>query len=139
MREGKAAPYYTNSTWLPVYYTDDLWELLRHQDPLQTRYTGGTVVHIWLGERVTAEGVMALVRKVFENFRLPYISITPTFSICPVHGYIAGEHLKCPVCGMKTEVYSRVVGYLRPIDQYNPGKQAEFKQRKMFDKAFVNS
>ncbi|MCD6403009.1 MAG: ribonucleoside triphosphate reductase [Candidatus Aenigmarchaeota archaeon] len=139
VREGKAAPYYTNSTWLPVYYTDDLWELLRHQDPLQTRYTGGTVVHIWLGERVTAEGVMALVRKVFENFRLPYISITPTFSICPVHGYIAGEHLKCPVCGMKTEVYSRVVGYLRPIDQYNPGKQAEFKQRKMFDKAFVNS
>ena len=138
VREGKAAPYYTNSTWLPVYYTDDLWELLRHQDPLQTRYTGGTVVHIWLGERATAEGVMALVRKVFENFRLPYISITPTFSVCPVHGYIAGEHPKCPVCEKKTEIYSRVVGYLRPIDQYNPGKQAEFKQRKMFDKAFVS-
>ncbi|OYT42433.1 MAG: ribonucleoside triphosphate reductase [Candidatus Aenigmarchaeota archaeon ex4484_224] len=139
VKEKKAAPYYTNSTWLPVYYTDDLWELLRHQDPLQTRYTGGTVVHIWLGERVTAEGVMALVRKVFENFRLPYISITPTFSVCPVHGYIAGEYPKCPICGKRTEVYSRVVGYLRPVDQYNPGKQAEFKQRKMFDKAFVSS
>lgn len=139
VREGKAAPYYTNSTWLPVYYTDDLWELLRHQEPLQTRYTGGTVVHIWLGERATAEGIMALVKKVFENFRLPYISITPTFSVCPVHGYVAGEHPKCPLCGKKTEVYSRVVGYLRPVDQYNPGKQAEFKQRKMFDKAFVSS
>ena len=138
VKEKKAAPYYTNSTWLPVYYTDDLWELLRHQDPLQTRYTGGTVVHIWLGERPTAEGVMALVRKIFENFRLPYISITPTFSICPVHGYIAGEHPKCPVCGKKTEIYSRVVGYLRPVDQYNPGKQAEFRQRKMFDKAFMS-
>ncbi len=138
VRERKAAPYYTNSTWLPVYYTDDLWELLRHQEPLQTRYTGGTVVHIWLGERVTAEGVMALVRKIFENFRLPYISITPTFSICPAHGYIAGECQKCPVCGKKTEVYSRVVGYLRPIDQWNPGKQAEFKQRRMFDRVFTS-
>ena len=138
VKEGKAAPYYTNSTWLPVYYTDDLWELLRHQEPLQTRYTGGTVVHIWLGERAIAEGVMALVRKIFENFRLPYISITPTFSVCPVHGYVAGEHPKCPVCGKRTEVYSRIVGYLRPVDQYNPGKQAEFKQRKTFDKAFVS-
>ncbi len=136
VRERNAAPYYTNSTWLPVYFTDDLWELLRHQDPLQVRYTGGTVVHIWLGERVRADGVMALVRKVFENFRLPYISITPTFSVCPVHGYIPGEHWKCPICGGKTEVYSRVVGYLRPVDQYNPGKQEEFKQRKMFDRAF---
>jgi len=138
VKEGKAAPYYTNSTWLPVYYTDDLWELLRHQDPLQTRYTGGTVVHVWLGERATAEGVMALVRKVFENFKLPYISVTPTFSVCPAHGYIAGEHAKCPNCGRKTEVYSRVVGYLRPVDQYNPGKQAEFKQRRLFDKALVS-
>ena len=138
VKGGKAAPYYTNSTWLPVYYTDDLWELLRHQDPLQTRYTGGTVVHIWLGEKVIAEGVMSLVRKIFKNFKLPYISITPTFSVCPVHGYIAGEHPKCPACGKKTEIYSRIVGYLRPVDQYNPGKQAEFKQRKMFDKAFVS-
>ena len=138
VKEKKAAPYYTNSTWLPVYYTDDIWELLRHQEPLQTRYTGGTVVHIWLGERATADGIMALVRKVFENFRLPYISITPTFSICSEHGYISGEHPKCPVCGKKVEVYSRIVGYLRPVDQYNPGKQAEFRQRKMFDKAFVS-
>ena len=138
VKKGKAAPYYTNSTWLPVYYTDDLWELLRHQEPLQIRYTGGTVVHIWLGERATAEGVIALVRKIFENFTLPYLSITPTFSVCPAHGYVAGEHPKCPICGKRTEVYSRVVGYLRPVDQWNPGKQAEFKQRKTFDKVFVS-
>ena len=134
VKEKGSAPYYTNSTWLPVYFTDDLWELLRHQEPLQTKYTGGTVVHIWLGERASAEGIMALVRKIFENFRLPYVSITPTFSICPIHGYEPGEHYKCSICGAETEVYSRVVGYLRPIDQYNPGKQSEFRQRKTFDR-----
>jgi len=136
VKERNVAPYYTNSTWLPVYFTNDLWELLRLQDPLQTKYTGGTVVHIWLGERVITDGVTTLVRKIFENFRLPYISITPTFSICPIHSYISGEHEKCPICGKKMEVYSRVVGYLRPVDQYNPGKQEEFKQRKMFDSVF---
>jgi len=130
----KAEPYYTNSTWLPVYYTDDLWEVLRHQEPLQIRYTGGTVVHIWLGERIQADDVSILVRRIFENFRIPYITITPTFSICEIHGYISGEHWKCPICGRDTEVYSRVVGYLRPVDQWNEGKQEEFKQRKTFDK-----
>ncbi|RLF50120.1 MAG: ribonucleoside triphosphate reductase [Thermoplasmata archaeon] len=133
IKEKGSAPYYTNSTWLPVYFTDDLWELLRHQEPLQTKYTGGTVVHIWLGERASAEGIMALVRKIFENFRLPYISVTPTFSVCPIHGYEPGEHQRCSICGAETEVYSRVVGYLRPVDQYNPGKQSEFRQRKTFD------
>ncbi|MEM5853156.1 MAG: ribonucleoside triphosphate reductase [Candidatus Aenigmatarchaeota archaeon] len=132
----KAEPYYTNSTWLPVYYTDDLWELLKHQDALQAKYTGGTVVHIWLGERVSPENVGLLVKKIFENFRLPYITITPTFSVCQTHGYVSGEHWKCPVCNSETEVYSRVVGYLRPVDQWNEGKQEEFKQRKTFDKVF---
>jgi ribonucleoside-triphosphate reductase len=131
-----AEPYYTNSTQLPVYFTDDLWELLRHQDPLQVKYTGGTVVHIWLGEsNPPVESVIALVKKICENFRLPYFTLTPTFSICPSHGYLKGEVPICPVCGSQTEVYSRVVGYLRPVDQWNPGKQEEFKQRKKFDKA----
>ena len=131
-----AAPYYTNSTHLPVYYTDDLWEYLRLQDPLQIRYTGGTVVHVWLGEsNPPVESVSVLVRKVCENFKLPYFTLTPTFSICPEDGYLSGEQLTCPKCGRSTEVYSRVVGYLRPVDQWNAGKQEEFKQRKVFDKA----
>ncbi|MCX8183125.1 MAG: ribonucleoside triphosphate reductase [Crenarchaeota archaeon] len=132
-----AAPYYTNSTHLPVYYTDDLLDYLRLQDPLQTRYTGGTVAHIWLGEsNPPVESVAALVRKICENFKLPYFTLTPTFSICPEDGYLAGEQHTCPKCGRTAEVYSRVVGYLRPIDQWNVGKQEEFKQRKTFDKAF---
>lgn len=134
VKERNAAPYYTNSTWLPVGFTDDLWEALRLEDPLQVKYTGGTVFHIWLGEsNIPVESAIALVRKIFENFRLPYITLTPTFSICPSHGYLKGEVPTCPVCGEKTEVYSRVVGYLRPVDQWNPGKQEEFKQRKTFD------
>ncbi|MGQ9478779.1 MAG: ribonucleoside triphosphate reductase [Thermoproteota archaeon] len=131
-----AAPYYTNSTHLPVYYTDDLWEYLRLQDPLQTMYTGGTVVHIWLGEsNPPVESVMSLVRKICEKFKLPYFTITPTFSICPDDGYLAGEQHTCPKCGKSAEVYSRVVGYLRPVEQWNAGKQEEFKQRKNFDSA----
>ena len=134
VKERNAAPYYTNSTWLPVGFTDDLWEALRLEDPLQVKYTGGTVFHIWLGEsNIPVESAIALVRKIFENFRLPYITLTPTFSICLSHGYLKGEVPTCPVCGEKTEVYSRVVGYLRPVDQWNPGKQEEFKQRKTFD------
>ncbi|MEM4229394.1 MAG: anaerobic ribonucleoside-triphosphate reductase [Thermoproteota archaeon] len=133
-----AAPYYTNSTHLPVYYTDDLWEYLRLQDPLQTRYTGGTVVHVWLGEsNPPVESVAALVRKICENFKLPYFTLTPTFSICPEDGYLAGEQHTCPKCGRTAEVYSRVVGYLRPVEQWNQGKQEEFKQRKVFDKAIA--
>jgi len=142
--EQKADPYYTNSTLLPVNYTDDIFEVLDLQDELQTKYTGGTVLHIYLGERAPSWKVIrTLVNKITSNYHLPYFTITPTFSICPVHGYIAGEHKYCPKCqeelNRKTEceVYSRVVGYLRPVNQWNNGKQAEFRDRKTFDKALV--
>jgi len=131
----KKVPYYTNSTQLPVNYTDDIFEALKLQDEIQCKYTGGTVFHIFLGERMqSGEGVKKLVRKIFENFKLPYITITPTFSICPVHGYIPGEQFFCPRCTIKQpcEVYSRIVGYYRPVQQWNLGKQQEFKQRKEF-------
>lgn len=137
VRKG-AEPYYTNSTQLPVYYTDDLWEALRLQEPLQVKYTGGTVFHIWLGEaNVPVESVISLVRKVCEKFRIPYFTLTPTFSICPSHGYLPSKFNKCPRCGAECEIYSRVVGYLRPVDQWNPGKQEEFRQRRMFDGALA--
>jgi len=127
---GEEVPYYTNSTHLPVNYTDDLFEALRHQDDLQVLYTGGTVFHAFLGERVTdAEACKLLVRRIAENFRLPYYTITPTFSICIDHGYLSGEHFRCPQCGRQTEVYSRVVGYLRPVQNWNQGKQEEYRQR----------
>ena len=130
-----AKPYYTNSTQLPVGFTDDVFEALKLQDSLQTKYTGGTVLHIFLGERMpTIEATKRLIRKVAENFHLPYYTLTPTFSICPKHGYISGEHKKCPKCGRKCEIWSRSVGYLRPVEQWNEGKQSEFKDRKTFDK-----
>src|SRR3989339_1514988 len=131
----KKVPYYTNSSQLPVNYTDDIFEALKLQDDLQCRYTGGTVEHLFLGERVSdPQSAKMLVKKVFENFHLPYITITPTFSICPSHGYLAGEHFECPQCTIKQpcEVYSRVVGYLRPVNQWHAGKQQEFKERKVF-------
>jgi len=129
----KERPYYTNSSQLPVNYTDDIFEALKLQDELQCKYTGGSVFHIFLGERLpNGEVVKKLVKRVFENFKLPYITITPTFSICPVHGYIAGEHFKCPICKRECEVYTRVVGYLRPVQQFNFGKQQEFAERKEF-------
>ncbi len=125
-------PYYTNSAQLPVDYTDDPFELLDLQDELQTKFTGGTVVHVFIGERIkSGEAVKQFVKKVCETYRLPYFSITPTFSICPVHGYIAGEHSECPQCSVPCEVYSRVVGYLRPVKQWNKGKKAEFSDRSM--------
>lgn len=136
-----AEPYYSNSTQLPVNYTDDLFKALHLQEPLQTRYTGGTVFHIFLGESVPSiNAAKKLVKKVCENFTLPYFTLSPTFSICPQHGYLNGKNLFCPRCaeeGQETacEVYSRVVGYLRPIDQWNAGKQAEFEGRKLFDRA----
>ncbi|HNX92363.1 MAG TPA: ribonucleoside triphosphate reductase [Syntrophomonas sp.] len=139
-----AEPYYTNSTQLPVKYTDDLFEALQIQDELQTRYTGGTTFHIFLGESISSvESVKKLVSKVCNQFKLPYFTVTPTFSICPSHGYLSGEKYSCPICeaeGKETpcEVYSRVVGYIRPIDQWNAGKQEEFKERRMFDKALSN-
>jgi ribonucleoside-triphosphate reductase len=128
-----AAPYYTNSTHLPVNYTDDIFETLTLQDPLQTKYTGGTVLHIFLGEQVSdSEPVKHLVKTIATNYRLPYFTLTPTFSICPTHGYITGEQSHCPSCLRETEVYSRVVGYLRPVKQWNDGKQSEFGMRKTF-------
>ena len=114
-------------------YTDDIFETLTLQDELQTKYTGGTVLHIYLGEMLSdIEVVKGMVRKVVANFRLPYFTLTPTFSVCPVHGYLSGEQQTCPACGEETEVYSRVVGYLRPVKQWNEGKQAEFGMRKTF-------
>jgi anaerobic ribonucleoside-triphosphate reductase len=129
------APYYTNSTQLPVGFTDDVYTALRLQDPLQTRYTGGTVLHCFLGERLpSAQATRQLVRSIAENFHLPYYTLTPTFSICPSHGYIAGESRTCPTCGEACEVWSRSVGYLRPVDQWNEGKQEEFRDRRTFDR-----
>jgi anaerobic ribonucleoside-triphosphate reductase len=132
----KEVPYYTNSSQLPVNYTDDVFEAFKLQDKLQCRYTGGSVLHAFLGEKVSdIQTVKNLVKKIFENFHLPYITLTPTFSICPVHGYIPGEHFYCPKCTIKQpcEVYSRIVGYLRPVSQWNEGKKQEFKERKEFE------
>ncbi len=138
-QRGDVEPYYTNSTQLPVGFTTDVFEALDLQDSLQTKYTGGTVLHIFLGEEEPSPtATKKLVRKVAENYSLPYYTITPTFSVCPDHGYIAGEHQTCPICKGQNkttscEVYSRVVGYLRPVSQWNQGKQQEFKDRKMFN------
>lgn len=135
VKSRNADPYYTNSSQLPVYFTEDIFEALDLQDGLQTKYTGGTVLHGFLGERMwDIEGVKSLVRKIAENYALPYFTLTPTFSICPVHGYIAGEFHSCPKCVVEqeTEVYSRVVGYIRPVQQWNKGKRTEFDDRKEF-------
>jgi len=132
-------PYYTNSTQLPVGYTSDIFEALDLQDALQSKYTGGTVLHIFLGEQEPSAGsTKKLIRRIAERYTLPYYTITPTFSVCPDHGYIAGEHRQCPVCKAEQkvtdcEVYSRVVGYIRPVNQWNRGKQQEFTDRKTFD------
>ncbi|MFW5908878.1 MAG: ribonucleoside triphosphate reductase, partial [Desulfosalsimonas sp.] len=128
-----ADPFYTNSSQLPVNYTDDLFEALELQDDLQTRYTGGTVFHVFLGEQMSHfESAKNLVRKITLNFRMPYFTLSPTFSVCPSHGYLSGYFEKCPKCDETTEVYSRVVGYLRPVHQWNNGKQKEFDLRKTF-------
>ncbi len=133
-----AEPFYTNSSQLPVDYEGDLFEALEHQDKVQTLYTGGTVFHIFLGERLHSwKAAVDLVKKVAWNSHLPYFTLTPTFSVCTTHGYINGEHKQCPTCGARCEVYSRVVGYLRPVDQWNDGKQAEFAVRRTFDKSAV--
>ncbi len=133
-----AEPFYTNSSQLPVDFTGDLFDALEHQETLQSLYTGGTVFHIFLGERLHSwKAAAELIKKVSWNSKLPYFTLTPTFSICPTHGYTSGEHKQCPVCGANCEVYSRVVGYLRPVDQWNDGKQAEFAIRKTFDRSTV--
>lgn len=128
-----AQPFYTNSSHLPVNFSNDIVETLDIQDELQTKYTGGTVIHLFLGERVADyRSVPNLVKKICENYKLPYFTITPTFSVCGNHGYVTGEHFSCPTCNSTCEVYSRVVGYLRPVSQWNDAKQAEFDLREMY-------
>lgn len=123
-------PYYTNSTHLPVQHSDDVFEILELQDGLQTKYTGGTVIHFFIGERINdASVVKRLVKKICTEYHLPYFTITPTFSVCKTHGYIHGEAHLCPTCNSYCEVYTRIVGYLRPVDQWNNGKRAEFGNR----------
>ena len=129
----QAEPFYTNSTQLPVNYTDDVFEALDLQDEIQVKYTGGTVFHTFAGERIDdPEAVKRLIKKMCYSYHLPYITFTPTFSVCPSHGYIKGEKEKCPTCDDYCEVYSRVVGYLRPVKQWNKGKQEEFGLRQEF-------
>ncbi|MEA5000850.1 MAG: ribonucleoside triphosphate reductase [Endomicrobiaceae bacterium] len=124
-------PFYTNSTQLPVNYTNDLFEVLELQHEIQALYTGGTVQHMFVGERITdTSALKEFIKKAFTNYKLPYMSITPTFSVCPSCGYQNGEVKTCPTCGQTCEVYSRVVGYLRPVSQWNEGKQEEYKIRK---------
>ena len=128
--EPGGAPYYTNSSHLPVGYTDDIFSALDIQDELQTRYTSGTVFHAFLGEKLpTWEAAAKLVRKIAENYRLPYYTISPTYSVCAEHGYLEGEQFTCPHCGRKTEVYSRITGYYRPVQNWNAGKTEEYKAR----------
>jgi len=129
-----ATPYYTNSSHLPVGYTEDIFSALDIQDELQTLYTSGTVFHAFLGEKLPDWKAAAnLVRKIAENYKLPYYTMSPTYSICPVHGYLAGEKFKCPECGAKTEVYSRITGYYRPVQNWNDGKAQEYKDRKVYN------
>ena len=130
---GENVPYYTNSTQLPVGFTDDIFETLDLQDELQSLYTGGTVLHLYLGEEIkNRSSAKNLIRKVFTRYKLPYISLTPTFSVCNDHGYITGEHFNCPECGAPAEVWSRVVGYLRPVQNFNTGKREEYQLRKKY-------
>ena len=132
--EGNATPYYTNSSHLPVGFTSDIFEALDIQDELQTLYTSGTVFHAFLGQKLPSwEACAKLVRKIAENYKLPYYTMSPTYSICKDHGYLAGEQYVCPICGEKTEVYSRITGYYRPVQNWNDGKTEEFKNRKTYD------
>lgn len=126
-------PYYTNSSQLPVGFTDDPFEALARQDELQTKYTGGTVLHLYMSERLSsAEACRELVRRALSTFRLPYLTVTPTFSICTAHGYLAGEHPTCPTCGATCEVWTRVMGYHRPVSSFNVGKKGEHAERVPF-------
>ncbi|MPL59694.1 Anaerobic ribonucleoside-triphosphate reductase [bioreactor metagenome] len=130
---GIGVPYYTNSTQLPVDFSDDIFQTLDLQDELQSLYTGGTVLHLYLGERIEDRSVAKkLIKTVFSRYRLPYLSITPTFSTCEDHGYLTGEVPRCPVCGKETEVWTRVVGYLRPVRDFHEGKREEHRQRRPF-------
>ena len=127
-------PYYTNSSHLPVSFSEDIFEALDIQDDLQTRYTSGTVFHAFLGEKLPDwTSTASLVRKIAENYKLPYYTISPTYSVCKDHGYIAGEHFTCPECGGQTEVYSRITGYYRPVQNWNDGKSQEYRERREYD------
>jgi len=139
-------PYYTNSSQLPVGFTDDPFEALERQEELQAKYTGGTVLHLYMNERVSSpEACKTLVRRALENFRLPYVTITPTFSICPNHGYLSGEHFTCPQCAeerseeVACEVWTRVMGYFRPVSSFNIGKKGEYAEREMFTESAAAS
>jgi ribonucleoside-triphosphate reductase len=132
--ENGTTPYYTNSSHLPVGYTEDIFKALDVQDELQTLYTSGTVFHTFLGQKLPSwKSCMNLVRKIAENYRIPYYTMSPTYSVCKEHGYLVGEVYECPHCGNKTEVYSRITGYYRPIQNWNDGKTAEFKDRKEYN------
>ena len=127
-------PYYTNSSHLPVGFTDDIFSALEIQDELQTRYTSGTVFHAFLGEKLPDwQAAAKLVRKIAENYKLPYYTLSPTYSVCADHGYLVGEQYTCPICGKKTEVYSRITGYYRPVQNWNDGKSQEFKDRRVYN------
>ncbi|MDR1077452.1 MAG: ribonucleoside triphosphate reductase, partial [Propionibacteriaceae bacterium] len=139
-------PYYTNSSQLPVGFTDDPFEALERQDELQRKYTGGTVLHLYMSERISsAQACRELVRRALTRFQLPYITVTPTFSICPVHGYLAGEHFTCDRCAaadpeaepQACEVWTRVMGYFRPVSSFNIGKRGEYAERVAFEEALV--
>ena len=130
------APYYTNSSHLPVSFTEDIFAALDIQDELQTLYTSGTVFHAFLGEKLPSwESAAKLVKTIAENYRLPYYTMSPTYSVCPKHGYLSGEHFTCPECGSSAEVYSRITGYYRPVQNWNDGKSQEYKERKEYDVA----
>ncbi len=132
--ENSDVPYYTNSSHLPVGYTDDIFSALAIQDQLQTLYTSGTVFHAFIGEKLPDwKAAATLVRRIAENHRLPYYTISPTYSVCRTHGYISGEHYTCPKCGEPSEVYSRITGYYRPVQNWNAGKTQEFKERKLYN------
>ena len=131
---GEDDVYYTNSAQLPVGFGEDIMETVRLQDEIQSLFTGGTVQHLYLGESVKdINAAKKLIKKIFETSKMPYISITPTFSVCPNHGYIDGEHFTCPECGADAEVYTRVVGYLRPVQNFNNGKKEEWRERVKYE------
>ncbi|MEO6982324.1 MAG: anaerobic ribonucleoside-triphosphate reductase, partial [Edaphobacter sp.] len=134
-----ANPYYTNSSQLPVGFTDDPFEALDRQDELQTKYTGGTVLHLYMSEKLSsADACRELVRRSLKTHRLPYLTVTPTFSICPDHGYLAGEHPTCTTCGGECEVWTRVMGYFRPVSSFNIGKKGEHAERTHFVEAAMS-
>ena len=133
IQSGEETPYYTNSSNLPVGYTSDVFKMVEHQDAIQTMYTGGTVAHLYLAESFeTTSQCELLIKRIFEHYKMPYISITPTFSVCKDHKYIPGKHEKCPTCGKECEVYSRITGFIRPVKNWNVGKKAEWKDRKTY-------